>query len=244
MLKLYLDESIDNNSGVCIVAGYLGTKKQWADYTTAWLDALAPKTSIHVSDLRLGTRQAPRRYGDLLANLGSIPTKCKLRAFSGSICRKDYADKVSGTALAVLMEEGYVQSILALLDELAKHIHRNERMAVYFEAQEIHAALRERAMILWHKLHKTPSGWSVLASWGSVPKGTKTEASDYLCYALQQSRLNSKSQKAELTSPILASKVISANKSKEDVSEMLRQIALSHKNPKLTPELRRKIRSK
>ncbi|MGA2902529.1 MAG: hypothetical protein ABSD98_01750 [Candidatus Korobacteraceae bacterium] len=244
MLKLYLDESIDDGTGMCVVAGFLGTKRQWSDYLKAWPETLKPRKSIHVSDLRLGWRGAPRRYGSLLASLGEIPAKCRLRAFSSSICRKDYADRISGTALELLMEQGYVQSILALMDELVKNIHPNERVEVVFEAQEIHAILRERAMILWHKLHRTTSGWSVLAKWSSMPKCTLTEAPDYLCYAMQQSYLDPGSQKASLTTPILKHGVITVRKNKEEIDAMLRRVALSYKNPKLTPEIRNKSRSR
>ena len=245
MLKLYVDESVDDNTGMCLVAGYLGTKRQWGDYVKLWRAGLKPGTSIHITDLRLGSKKAPKRYGDLLERLGSVPKQCEIRPFAGSICRKDYENKVYGTVLKVLME-GYVLAILNLMDEVARHLHPNERVEVFFEEQEIHAALRERAMILWRKLHRTSSGWSVLARWGSIPKGILTEAPDYLCYALQQRHIDPASQKASLTAPILKQDVISNPVDKETIDEWLRHIAMSRTRPipRLTAENRKLIRSR
>lgn len=200
MLKLRLDESFDPETGMCFVAGYLGNAKHWKNYVGAWREELEPRKSIHVKMLRLGSEHAPNRYGDLLRRLGSVPHRCGLLPFAGSICKKDYEHRITGTVLEVIME-GYVLAILALMDELAKHLPDNERVQVFFEEQVTHAALRERAMITWRKRHRTASGWSVLAQWGSIPKGTLTEASDYLCYALHQRESNPNSQKAVLTSP-------------------------------------------
>jgi hypothetical protein len=226
MLKLRLDESFDENTGLCVVAGYLGNQRQWKDYVGAWRKELGNRKSIHVVELRLGSEKAPKRYGDLLRRLGGVPKLCGLRPFAGSICRKDYEHRISGTVLEVLME-GYVLSILALMDELAEHLGQNERVQVFFEEQEIHAVLRERAMITWRKRHRTSSDWSVLAQWGSTPKGTLTEASDYLCYALMQRSINSISQKAVLTSPILdAETCVWNHQGKEIVEQWLDNIAV------------------
>jgi hypothetical protein len=240
MLKLYLDESIDNDTGMCLVAGYLGNKRQWKDYIEAWREELSPRTSIHIAELRLGSERAPKRHRALLSRLGGVPNICGLRPFAGSICRKDYENKVSGTALEVLME-GYVLAILGLMDELARHLN-NERVKVFFEEQIIHASLRERAMVGWRKRYRTAAGWSILARWGSVPKGTMTEASDYLCYALQQSYINPNSQKSSLTSPILKQGVIGHHTGKDEVDEWLGRMATSRPIPQLTASLRKKIR--
>ena len=247
MLRLNLDESIDNATGMCFVAGYLGDRKQWKDYVTVWRKELGQRESIHITRLRLGTKQAPRRYGDLLRRLGSVPEQSGLRPFAGSICRKDYESRISGTVLEILME-GYVLAILGLMDELAKHIHPNERVEVFFEEQVVHAALRERAMVEWRKRHRTAAGWSVLARWGSIPKGTLTEASDYLCYALQQRSIDAASQKAKLTSPILNARRCEWNhQGKAIVDDWFNMLIARRKGrpiPKLTDTTKRIIRSR
>jgi len=39
-----------------------------------------------------------------------------------------------------------------------------------------------RAMQFWKTRHRVPSGWSVVAEWGALRKGTRLEPADYLCY--------------------------------------------------------------
>lgn len=245
MLRLYLDESIDDATGMCFVAGYMGKKKHWKNYVKAWRKELEPRTSIHISQLRLGSSQAPKRYSDLLNRLGGVPEKCGLRPIVGSICRKDYASKVSGTVLEILME-GYILAILGLMDELGKHLH-NEPVIVFFEEHVIHATLRESAMILWRKRHKRSSGFSSLVGWGSVPKGTLTEAADYLCYASQQFYLDPNSQKTALTAAILNQDVIHSHTGKASIDEWIRQISISrvgHPIPLLTTANKKIIRGR
>lgn len=243
MLSLRVDESKDDASGMCIVAGFLGNKLQWKEYVKAWVAGRGSRSSLHLKELHLGSKLAPRRWGAYLANLGAIPHQCGLRPFAGSICTSDYADKVAGTVLEVLME-GYVLAILALMDEVGSHISKGERVQVLFEENQTYAAVRERAMIYWRKTHKTPAGWSVLSGWGSRPKGTLTEASDYLCYALQQSCLDPESQKARLTAPILNPFPQINHTSQATVDSWLKKIASSRVTPipRLTKELKREIR--
>jgi hypothetical protein len=141
--------------------------------------------------------------------------------------------------------EGYILAILALMDELAKHLAPSQRVKLYFEENEVHAALRERALIFWRKQNKTSSGWSVLAEWGSVPKGTLTEAPDYLCYALHHSHIDPNSQKAQLTVPILADPPIWNHTNKETVDKWLTAINATRTRPvpALTPHIKRMIRT-
>lgn len=243
MLTLRIDESVDDATGMCIVAGLLGDKDSWKKYVRSWRESLRPRTSLHVSELRLNSPRAPKRYGDLLNRLGPIPKQCGLRAFSGSICKGDYLPRVSGTALEVLME-GYALAILALMDEVGRHLLEGERVQVFFEERIAYAVLRDRAMSLWRKLHKTPSGWSVLAQWGVIPKGTLTEASDYLCYAIQQREIDPKSQKAILTAPILlADEPIRNHTDKKTVHGWLDKIHASRRRPVplLTPHVKKVI---
>jgi hypothetical protein len=246
VLKLRLDESFDKRSGVCFVAGYLGCERQWKAYVNAWRKELKPRTVIHFADLRLGAEEAPRRHRDLLSRLGSVPSKCGLQAFAGSICKKDYTSKIAGTVLEVLME-GYILAILALMDELVKYLPSNERVQVFFESQVANAELRERAMTMWRKRYRTPSDWSVLAQWGSIPKGTLTEASDYLCYALQQREIDCTSQKADLTAPILEAQwCVRAHHGRDITDKWLADIAASRNKPipALTAETRRIMRKR
>jgi hypothetical protein len=98
--------------------------------------------------------------------------------------------------------EGYVLAIISLLDGL-KQCSGGEQVKVYFEENHKHNEQRRRAMDYWRTTHRIPSGWSVIADWGVMPKRSQLEAADYFCYAMQQWYTNSNSQKACLTTPIL-----------------------------------------
>lgn len=221
------------------VAGFMGRENQWKEYVRLWRDALRPRTSIHVSELRLNSRQAPKRYGRILEELAQIPGKCGLIPVFGSISRNDYAAMVQGTELQVLME-GYALAILALMDAVEPTL-RGERIKVLCESREVYAAIQARAMEHWSKTHRTAEGWSVLAEWGSIPKGTLTEAADYLCYALHQRHADSNSQKARLTAPILSRDLIGHHTGKAEVDYWLEQLRKTRLNRALTSEIKKDL---
>jgi hypothetical protein len=194
--------------------------------------------------MRLGSKRAKDKYGDLLKRIGNVPKRCGLKPFVGSICEQDHRRMVSGTALEVIME-GYVLAILAMLDGLVRHVSTGERLEVIFERQETYAAQRERALIHWQNTHRRKSGKSILAKWGSIDKSILTEASDYLCYALYQRSVDPKSQKSILTSPILEQNYSRYHVTKERAEGWIKD-ALAERGAmgirKLTPEVRRAIR--
>ncbi len=223
MLKLYVDESSNDNSGMYFVAGFLGDEGQWTSYVERWKEERKPFKSLHASECRLGSRRGLARYKTVLERLGKVPEQCKLIPVAGSICRNDYAQQIKGTVLTVLMG-GYVLAILALLDEVKMHIPPDERLEVWFETNVAHAKYREKAMVMWSEMHKTSSGTSVLVKWSSIPKGILTEASDYLCYALQQRESDDTSQKARLTAPILVNEPLWRHTGKEEVSHWLDEL--------------------
>ena len=223
MLTLRVDESINDRSGLYIVAGFLGSEEQWQRYEEFWKKARRPLDSLHLSRLRLNSPNAPLRCEKVLQRLGAVPGECGLQPVAGSICREDYIHQVSGTALQPLME-GYVLAILTLLDGVATHIPLEESLSVVFEENTAQAALREKAMCFWKEGHIRPSGRSVLEQWSAIPKGTLTEASDYLCYALQQREADEASQKARLTAPILAEEPIWNHTGQEEVGRWLNEL--------------------
>jgi hypothetical protein len=242
MLSLYADESLHEPTGMYVVGGFIGHEKQWKAFCTRWRSQLAPRSSLHMASLRLGTTNAPKRYGDLLARLGKLPSECGLVSIAGSVCRNDYLPRVSGTALEILME-GYVLAAIALLDELGARLQTGERVKVFFEEQHAHAEQLRRAMQFWKTRHRVPSGWSVVAEWGALRKGTRLEPADYLCYALQQERIDPTSQKAILTAPILAATCIRNHNSAANLNGWLDYISARRVRPVpyLTQEVRRVI---
>lgn len=240
MLSLYLDESLHGPTGMYIVAGFIGRESQWKEFCTRWRIELAPRPSLHMAGLRLGTANAPKRLGEMLARLGKIPRDCGLVPIAGSVCRNDYLNRVLGTALEILME-GYVLAVIALLDELGARLPTGERVKVFFEEQHAHAEQLRRAMHFWKTRHRVPSGWSVIAEWGVLRKGTRLEAADYLCYALQQENIDPTSQKATLTAPILADPCIRNHNSGANLNGWLDYIHARRVRP--VPHLTREVRS-
>ena len=69
------------------VAGWLGSAAQWREYSSKWKAALAPRTSLHMVKLRLGTAKGQSRNKDLLKRLGSVPSECGLIPIAGSVWR-------------------------------------------------------------------------------------------------------------------------------------------------------------
>jgi hypothetical protein len=247
MLTMYIDETIDKKSGICIVAGYLGKRKHWAALVDAWRVAISPHTSMHLNTMRLGSPSAPRRHGDLLKRLGAIPKECGLRPIVGSACEKDYRELVSGTVAEVILE-GYVVAILAMLDKVKLHLPPDERVEIYFEQQQGFATQAERAMIHWNSIphHRTSSDKPIVASWAFIEKSIRTEPSDYLCYALYQRDLDRTSQKAILTAPILNAQRYARNHvRREHVKKWLDEAWEKRKRPllELTPHNRKLIRT-
>jgi hypothetical protein len=243
MLKLYVDESMDAATGMWFVAGWYGQATQWKEYARRWEEALSPRTTLHLTRMRLGSSNAVSRHKDLLERLGRIPSECGLFSIAGSIRKADFPSIVSGTALEVLMEP-YVMAILALLDELRGRLPQGERVKVYFEQQDAHSELRRRAVTFWKKRYRVPSGWSVITNWGVVPKGIYTEASDYLCYALTQRCIDPDSQKARLTAPILSTPFYWRHTNRMMVDAWLDHIRANRTRPipLLTPEVKKAVR--
>jgi hypothetical protein len=148
MLTACVDESFSKESGMYIVAGYLGDREDWERYAETWPKAKGKRSNLHLKDMRLGAANAPRRYGALLKRLGPVPSECGLIALSGSVCVHDYKHLVLGTALEVLME-GYVLALLAFMDNVVRYLEPSDRVEVLLEQQIIHAEQVARAMTHW-----------------------------------------------------------------------------------------------
>jgi hypothetical protein len=249
VLTVYVDETLDAPDGGCIVAGYVGRSSDWKRYHVEWKKALGKRNSLHLVDMFLGSKSAPRKYEDLLKRLALIPKACKLKPFVASICEEDYKhhEMVEGFVLETIMV-GYVLAILALIDRIAAHLRPDERIEVVFEQRAGFSSQRERAMIWWNGLphHRTSSGKPIVSRWREVEKCTWTEASDYLCYALRQRAIDRNSQKAILTSPIIeAQRYFRTHQGKNVIHQWLNDIAKTRTRPilKSTAENKKIIRT-
>lgn len=208
MIFGYFDESgAQSGEGFVVVAGFIGKRKDWKNYLKLWREELGPRKSLHMKKLRLGWPQAPKRYGDLLRRLGSVPHRANLKAFAGSVSTAHYAKRIKGT-IAEIGLAGYEVALVAMVDAIleSKKIPRRDRIEFAFEDQKEFAVSRA---LTFHRLrreagYKTHHGKSRVGKDSSMEKGPLLEASDYLAYAVLQHLLDSESQKAELTSPILS----------------------------------------
>lgn len=246
MLTMHVDESIDQESGMCIVGGYLGKRKHWKAYVDAWSEARSPFPSVHLKEMRLGSSIGKRRYEKLLAKLGPVPAACGLIPIVGSICLKDYITRVKGSVSEDILAP-YIMALIAMLDGVAVKLPKGERVEIIFEQQDTYAIQRDRAVTHWNNLMQTKRGdkHAIVAKWGYVSKSIMTEASDYLCYAMIQRDIDRTSQKAKLTSSILKAKRYRRHHtSAATVDFWLDNLELEGRKPlrPSTPELRKVIR--
>ena len=56
MLTAYLDESLEQDDGIAVVAGFVGMDIHWDKCVSQWSSTLAKygRSSLHLADLRLG----------------------------------------------------------------------------------------------------------------------------------------------------------------------------------------------
>jgi hypothetical protein len=202
MLTMYLDESIEQEDGYVVIAGFLGKKSSWVRCARRWRGELGAHKSLHLKTLR---GWHTNRNKNLLERLGKVPDSCGLTLVHCSVKVSDYRDLVAGT-MVELNNAGYLTALRILVVNVINNLPVGERLEVICEAQPTYAARRE---ILFSLLNSMPEfqdrhGFPKLAKWSSVPKSTLLEASDYACYALLQRLRDAASRRAVLCSPILS----------------------------------------
>jgi hypothetical protein len=160
---------------------------------------------IHLAEMRLGSSNAPKRWGQLLKDLAPVPLAAGLRPFVGSVKTSDYADSVRGT-VAELVFRGYPIALLAMVDGiLNSDISKQDRIEFIFEQQKEFDVARGRIFADLMELpeYKTHHNKSRIAKHSVAKRSLILEASDYLAYAVLQHLIDPSSQKATLTSPML-----------------------------------------
>jgi len=154
----------------------------------------------------MGSKNGPKRHGDLLRRLGLVPRQANLRAFAGSVRTTDYADKIKGT-IAELGMAGYSVALVAMVDAVleSKHLPKRDRIEFTFEDQIEFAVPRAMTLRSFRRVEKymTHHGKSRVGKDSAMAKSPLLEASDYLAYAILQQLIDPNSQKAMLTAPIL-----------------------------------------
>lgn len=207
MIYGYFDESGCKNKPFVVIAGYVGRLKDWGKYLQMWRKEMGGRPSLHLADMRLGSRSADRKYGDLLRRLGSVPGRANLRAFAGSVWTAPHAERIKRT-IAEIGLSGYSVALTAMVDAVlqSEGLPKSERIEFTFEDQLEFAVPRAATLRAFRQSdqHKTcPGNRSRVGKERSMEKGPLLEASDYLSYALLQQLLEPNSQKAKLTKPII-----------------------------------------
>lgn len=236
MIFGYFDESGENGDGFFVVAGFVGRLEDWKKYLKLWRKQMGSKPSLHLADMRLGHQNAPRRHGDLLRRLGSVPSQANLIAFAGSVQTSAHADRIKGT-VAELGLNGYSIALTAMVDAVLQSRKLPKRQRIEFTFEDLPQFAVSRATTFYDLRqddeYKTCNGKSRIGKDSAMEKSPLLEASDYLAYAVLQHLINPDSQRAKLTSPILeASKPIGhVEITKDNVEYLMGTVYGDHEGP-------------
>jgi hypothetical protein len=246
MIYGYFDESGESGDGFFVVAGFVGRRKDWKNFLRMWQKELGDRPSLHLASMRLGAPQAPKRHGELLVRLGSIPHRANLHGFAGSVRTTDYAEKIKGT-IAEIGLSGYSVALVAMVDAIleSKTISKRDRMEFTFEDQ-IEFAVPRAATFRTLRLgeqYKTHHGKSRVGKDSAMAASPLLEAADYLSYAILQQLIDPNSQKAKLTAPILeASQPIAhVEITKDNVEQLIKHVYFDYGEE--IPEMDRRKRA-
>jgi hypothetical protein len=195
MLTVYLDESGQESSSYVIIAGFAGSDSQWHSFISDWVEALAPKKSLHMNALRW---KEPR-IEKLLARLGPIPYKHGLTPVVGVVRVSDYVDLLADP-VAQMMMCGYNCALYPVIISILKAFP-SERIKWVFEEQHHHEAAARTIFERFTELEFQER----LAGVEFVPKNSTilTQPADYLAYAVAQRLRDSTSTRTKWCSPIL-----------------------------------------
>jgi hypothetical protein len=204
MLTLYLDESLEQDEGYAVVAGFVGDDVAWNRCMTQWGATLVAhrKTSLHLRSLRGwndNRNEAPLR------DLGLIPARSGLALFYAAVKFSDYSDLVTGTTTE-LVAQGYLVSLFTVVSMIILGLPDGERLEVTWEQLPAYSGIRDSMFTLASKMPdwRMANGISKLAKWSSMVKSTILEPSDYAAYALLQKIRDPDSRKSVFCAPILS----------------------------------------
>jgi hypothetical protein len=229
----YFDESCEMGDGFVVVAGFVGRIADWKKYLKLWHQEMGDVQSLHLKEMRLGSSAGFRRYGDLLRRLGSVPYQAGLHAFAGSVRTAPYASRIKGTIAAIGLA-GYNVALAAMLDAIleSRMLPKREKIDFIFEEQTVFTVHRAATIHGFRhaERYRTCQGKSRIGRDSAMGKGPLLEASDYLAYAILQQLVNSDSERARATAPILeASKPMCHTEvTKENVDDLLAQVYGEH----------------
>lgn len=205
MLTAYVDETGQEQKNWMFVAGFVGNDDQWRSTATAWKEAIAPRTTLHMNKLRFNKHSQKM----MLERAAAVTKTSGLTPVMGGVRPSDYEDLIAGTYEEKLLN-GYISCVFPMVINTLRGIPANERLEVVFERQDRYWWMTEIAMRVISEAREAPDmllpdGTPKLANWRSVPKGSTplTEPADYFCYALLQAWHDKNSLRAQWCKPIL-----------------------------------------
>ena len=223
LLKAYLDESGHSDGPVCALAGFAGDEERWTAFESEWLKAIHPRRSLHIKDLRLGSK--PERYRKLLERAGAVPHRCDLLAIGTTMFRRDYVEFVQGTDLEVVMDP-YMACFQLTLAEMLDGLGQDQKLHVFLEE---HQKYRSRIDALYEQVFRLRRHDPRLAGLTFLRKGQALgfQAADYLAYHLTKDNADPESQKAVLTRPIKGRRGMGKRLRRDDIARVAHAIRIS-----------------
>jgi hypothetical protein len=181
MFMAYLDGSNSNLQGkVCTVAGFLGTESQWESFLEDWAKTLGRKKSLHMKDLRWW-RDSDR---DLLAGLGALPDKHRLKRVASLVRNEDYGKIVKGK-IRDRYANPYMLAVQMCAAQILNYVSPDASIAVYLEEQSVY---KWRVAELSESVVRMNTGRLLSVSTLKKGKCSGFQAADYLSYAVSQLR--------------------------------------------------------
>jgi hypothetical protein len=221
LLKAYLDESRHTDGPVCAVAGFAGTEEEWGTFEPDWLRAIAPRKSLHMTELRRNTK--PDRLKRLLDRAGAIPDKHSLRRVASTVRRQDYLDIVAGTDLDAVLDP-YMGCFLLCLKAVLERIGQDNQLHVFLEEQERYAP---RVNFYYEQVFRMRKADARLVGVTFLGKNEAVgfQAADYLAFHIAKHKADPADPKAVLTRPISGRVGVGWNMTRQDMAGLANRIA-------------------
>jgi len=196
MYSVYLDESGHETGEHVVLAGYLGSEKQWAAFDLEWKAVLGTSQKFHIAKLRWNKDSTRRR----LAALGPIPHRHGLTKVIGAVKVSDYIDLLQNTA-EVYTVQGYHAALFPIIVEVLKAVPTGEHIRWIFEEQQEY---EQQARNVFRKFPTKEKSHSADVSFVSKDATIRTQPADFLAYAMLQKLRDPNSIRAQWCEPIFS----------------------------------------
>jgi uncharacterized protein DUF3800 len=192
VLNAYLDESNSNKDGeVCVVAGFLGSEKQFENCSEEWQAILdrRKRKPLHMCELRWNENARK-----LLAELGPVPDRHGLKRIMGVVRNADYRDLVAQN-IPDHLGVPYVLSMQACIAHVLRYLPARENVEFVFEK---HSVYHNSAQVVYDAVFELNREKHQLRSLTHVRRDAcvALQPADYLAYELSQFYANRDSKRA------------------------------------------------